>query len=81
MLASASTEIHRGRGRLTPLASEPGKDGGKRRVAMLAHQQADRDDGLTHDSTSVRAGILASPKGDAMRGRPAGASPDDRART
>jgi hypothetical protein len=47
MLASAGTEIDRGRGGLASLASEPGEDGGEGRVAVIAHEQPDGDDGLT----------------------------------
>jgi hypothetical protein len=47
MFTAASTQEHGRWGRLAALATEPGKDGGKGRVAVLAHEQPDRDDGLT----------------------------------
>jgi hypothetical protein len=43
MLASACTQVDRGRGALTALAPEPGQDGGKGRIAVLAHQRPDGD--------------------------------------
>jgi hypothetical protein len=47
MLASACAKKHGGRGGLTALAPKPGQDGGERRIAVIAHEQPDWDDGLT----------------------------------
>jgi hypothetical protein len=46
VLTPARTEIHGRRGALAPLAPQPSQDGGEGRVAVLAHQQPDGDDGL-----------------------------------
>jgi hypothetical protein len=47
MLAPAGTEIDRGRGGLTALTPQPSEDGNECRIAVIAHQEANRDDGLT----------------------------------
>ena len=43
---AASAQIDRGRSTLAALTPQPGQDGGEGRIAVLAHQQADRQDHL-----------------------------------
>lgn len=46
IFATACVKENRGRGSLAALTPGTGRDGGDRRIAALAHQQADGDDDL-----------------------------------
>jgi hypothetical protein len=54
MLAPASAQVDRGRGALTALAPKPGQDGGEGQVAVVPHQEADGDDGLTPAAVQLK---------------------------
>jgi hypothetical protein len=62
MFTAASAEKHRGRGSLTALTPQPGENGGKGRIAILAHQQADGDDHLT--TAAIELQLAAGPVGE-----------------
>jgi hypothetical protein len=57
MLTTARTEENRGRGALAALTPQPGEDGGKGRIAVLAHQQADGDDDLTTTAVQFKPAL------------------------
>jgi hypothetical protein len=57
MLPAACTQVDGRWSGLAALTPEPGKDGGEGRVAMVAHQQADRDDGLTPAACQLKPAL------------------------
>jgi hypothetical protein len=63
---------------LAALTPQPGEDGGKGRIAVLAHQQSDGDDDLAAATGELQPSTSASQTDDVMPGRPAGAWPDDK---
>ena len=57
MFTTTRTQENRGRGALAALTPWPGKDGGKRRIAVLAHQEADGDDDLAAAAVQLQPAL------------------------
>jgi hypothetical protein len=57
MFTTASTKEYRGRGGLAALTPQPGEDGGKGRIAVLAYQQADGDDHLAAAAVELQPAL------------------------